>query len=284
MDAKFEIQRVRIEGADKVEVSAAEIDSLGSDIWCELPAGYREYMQTLGDGLLDGVTRIYAPWRIRSETLATRNRLANYWFWEAGELPQDRALESFSIASSIDGDEALIHPSRPNSIFLLPIEEETSVLIEGGIPELIEYFRASVNMEGFPPNVFEPQDSRTWDERQSREQSPIDSELTTLINDFRTWVKKYGMAERALRGARKLIEPNPSAFEIESRFGIPVPRPFPVELTLESVSKVMLEIDLEISGSEFVAEIKATENETGERRRVFYTYFEHGEGFRGGQQ
>src|SRR5688572_1289215 len=121
------IDDIKIVGKPLVRSTNADVDRFESEYWLTLPKGYREYITRLGEGILGGSwVRIYPRSRIVRELDEWRDRVRQFWFWDAGRklLPKSRALECVVIGDTMGGDELVFHPSRPNRLFVLPRESE----------------------------------------------------------------------------------------------------------------------------------------------------------------
>ena len=137
-----------------------ELDELEARLSAPLPAGYREYMLALGEGILGGTyIRVYPPWRIQNELQSWRDRIRDYWFWEG--LPRDRAVESVVIGDTVDGDELIFHPADPDEIWILPRHSNDASRIGRGLWQALEWLCSSGELiEPFAERRFEPFDSR----------------------------------------------------------------------------------------------------------------------------
>ncbi|MFN8444315.1 MAG: hypothetical protein U0175_26265 [Caldilineaceae bacterium] len=142
----------------------AEIDSVENHYWFTFPRGYREYITTFGEGILDSYIRIYPPWRIARELGDWRRRIFYYWFWDQGReiLPKERALECVILGDTLDGDEIVFHPARPGQLFLLPHGNEQIYAIGKDIFDALEWLCTSGEItEPLKERDFEPFDSRS---------------------------------------------------------------------------------------------------------------------------
>ena len=123
----MKIDDVEMIGGPLVLATQAEVDALEAKLWIRFPEGYREYITRLGEGVLGGtMVRIYPPWRIEKELSRWRARIKKYWFWDEGKelLPRERALECVVLGDTVNGDELIFHPGRPDRLFVLPHESE----------------------------------------------------------------------------------------------------------------------------------------------------------------
>ena len=123
-----EISDIKVEAATGSLVLAQprDVDELEARLWITFPAGYREYVTQLGEGVLGGTfVRVFPPWRVDKELAEWRHRINEFWFWDEGKdvLPKARALECAIIGDTLQGDDLLFHPRHTDRLFVLPREE-----------------------------------------------------------------------------------------------------------------------------------------------------------------
>jgi hypothetical protein len=134
----LDLAKLRVKG-ERQPVPEAALERLKAETATSLPDGYREMMQTLGPGTLGTKVRVQGPETILRNAKAWRERVAQYWFWGAGPLlSQDAAQGAFVVADTIDGDELVFLPADPNTLLLLPREDEEVMLVSktGLLPAL----------------------------------------------------------------------------------------------------------------------------------------------------
>src|SRR5947209_4595049 len=89
----MKIEDVTVVGGPPVLASSADVDALEARLWVTFPAGYRQYVTRLGEGVLGGsFVRIYPPWRVEKELAEWRRRINKHWFWDEPPqlLPKER--------------------------------------------------------------------------------------------------------------------------------------------------------------------------------------------------
>jgi hypothetical protein len=121
--------------------SPDDVDRLESHFKTTFPVGYREYVTQLGEGVLNDFVRVYMPQRI-IETLdrETRPRWAEYFLWdEDPELTKEEVLQSIAFADSVEGDELIFLPDRPEDIYLLARHSWGLPRIGDGLLEAIDW-------------------------------------------------------------------------------------------------------------------------------------------------
>lgn len=152
---------IRTVGKPVALATPAELEDARRVLGCGLPAGYLEFMLSLGEGILgDSYVRVYPPWRLLGELDEWRARIAEYWFWDG--MQQARALECVRLGDTLDGDELVFHPSEPDEIWVLPHDSESALRIGAGLWEALEWLCSSgILTEAFAERSFEPFDSRT---------------------------------------------------------------------------------------------------------------------------
>lgn len=117
-------------------VADSEVKAAEAKLNTTFPAGYTEYVTTLGRGTYSGYVRVYLPDQILSEHSKVQARWKEHYFWDQGDTDMDRqrVLESMILGDTTAGDELIFHPQRPNAIYVLPHEEE-------------EVYQAGANLE-----------------------------------------------------------------------------------------------------------------------------------------
>lgn len=206
----MKIEDVQVIGMPLVLATEADVDALASRLWITFPAGYREYVTRLGEGVLGGsFVRIYPPWRIEKELPEWRRRINKHWFWDQGRelLPKERALECLIIGDTMNGDEVVFHPSRPNRLFVLPGESED--IFDAGVDLLtaIEWICTSGELiEPFDEREFEPFDSRVDNNVHKTDPATADPEgesLNDLVEIAERWVKRHGVRKASRKEMRQ---------------------------------------------------------------------------------
>ena len=159
---------VTVVGGPLILSPPAEVDAAEAQLGIRFPAGYREYVTRLGEGVLGGFyIRIYPPRRIltgSNNLTEWRQRIDEYWFWDDGRdvLTKAQALQSVIIGDTLDGDELIVHPSNPERVYVLPRHSEDIHIAGDGLPAAIEWLCGSGTLtEAFPERNFEPFDSRS---------------------------------------------------------------------------------------------------------------------------
>jgi hypothetical protein len=161
-------ENITVIGSPLVLSTPAEVDAAESHLGIRFPTGYREYVTKFGEGVLGGsYIRIYPPHRILGGTsnnlLQWRQRISAYWFWDLGRdvLTKEEALQSVIIGDTLDGDELIVHPSKPERVFVLPRNRHKIYVAGDGLPEAIEWLCSSGTLtEAFDERNFEPFDTR----------------------------------------------------------------------------------------------------------------------------
>ena len=122
-------------------VSPAEVDHLEAQLGTTLPKGYRSYITTLGAGVLNDTIRVYRPTFIGQQYRDFQARWAEYWLWDESEsvLPKARALECIIVADTLNGDEFILHPTQPDTVYLLPANQSTIYRFIEGLDEALTW-------------------------------------------------------------------------------------------------------------------------------------------------
>jgi hypothetical protein len=199
---------VRVLKKPLVLAKPAQVDALEAKLWVAFPAGYREYVTTLGEGTLGGAfVRVYPPWRIEAELAEWRQRVAKYWFWDKGKklLPKERGVECVVVADTANGDELVFHPARPG-LFLLPRDEEKVYALGPDLLAAVEWMCSSGKLTPpFPERDFEPFDSRKQPKAaDTRPADPPGESLDEVVATAGSWAKRRAAKKRALADAKKV--------------------------------------------------------------------------------
>ncbi|HLM01711.1 MAG TPA: SMI1/KNR4 family protein [Pyrinomonadaceae bacterium] len=118
-----------------------EVDNVEADLNVSFPAGYKEYVTTLGLGEYCNYIRIDMPRAILSGCKEHQQTLDDYWFWEMGEdlLSKEKAIESIKIGDTVDGDVIIFHPSNSEELFVLPRHDDMLHKIGSNLYEAIDW-------------------------------------------------------------------------------------------------------------------------------------------------
>jgi hypothetical protein len=203
------IRDIRILKKPLILADPAAVDAIETKLWIGFPAGYRDYVTKLGEGVLGGsFVRIYPPWRIEKELDEWRRRISKYWFWEtSGEvLPKERALECVIIGDSVNGDELIFHPARPKQLFVLPRDGEKTLIAGSSLLEAVEWMCSSGELtEPFAEREFEPFDSRNEvrDEDGEEVTDPDGETLDEIVLLAMAWAKRRNARKSAQKDLRE---------------------------------------------------------------------------------
>jgi hypothetical protein len=127
----------RVRPATSDEVTGAE-SALGVD----MPSGYAAFVQRLGEGALGHFVRVYVPAQLPRLTLDWRERVREYWFWdtqEAGVTPESLQERGVVVADSFDGDELCFDPAAPETLFVLPRDDEVAHRVGPGFLAAVDW-------------------------------------------------------------------------------------------------------------------------------------------------
>jgi hypothetical protein len=208
----MDLKTIRVVGGPLVRATAAQVADAESRLWVTFPAGYREYVTTLGEGVLGGAfVRVYPPWRVLRELAGWRERIRQYWFWDKGRkvLPKERALESVVVADTVNGDELVFHPGRPDRLFVLPRHRETVYEAGADLLAAVEWMCGSGKLtKRFAEREFEPFDTRkekapagTSPETGAGPEDVLDATVTAL----QKWAERHGLVDVAQRSLKEWL-------------------------------------------------------------------------------
>lgn len=123
---------------------------LEADLGVIFPEGYERYIVGLGEAIYAGFVRIYPPARVRRELEEWRERVAQYFFWDASAelLHRSSVVESIVIGDTLDGDEIIFHPADSGVFYVLTRHQGVIHRITGHLDALLDWMcRSGVLME-----------------------------------------------------------------------------------------------------------------------------------------
>jgi hypothetical protein len=132
----------RMHPADREDVATAE-----SELGVRLPSGYAAYVQQLGEGALGHLIRVYPPQQVRTKTLEWRERVQQFWFWDtsdAGAAVEALQQRGVLLADTFDGDELCFDPADPETLYVLPRDEEIAHCMESGFLAALDWMLSGV--------------------------------------------------------------------------------------------------------------------------------------------
>ena len=161
----MDLSSVKIVGGPLYVATMTEVDWLEHEFEASFPMGYREYVTTLGEGVLGGCfVRIYPPWRIQKEIGLWRDRITEYWFWgdDEAKLTQQQAIASIVIGDTLNGDELVYCPTKIDKLYILPRHDEFVFELNGSLYDAVEWMCSSGKLtRRFKKREFEPFTTRT---------------------------------------------------------------------------------------------------------------------------
>ena len=123
--------------------SDGEVDAVEAALGVRLPGGYREFVTTLGAGVMGGILRVFAPDPLEGRQELYREVTEDAWFFEPDEtLTMEDALESIAIADSLDGDWVIFHPGT-GRLHVLPRHDERTYSVGSDLWEVVAWFQES---------------------------------------------------------------------------------------------------------------------------------------------
>jgi hypothetical protein len=131
------VNPTQLQPAASERVSAAE-----SELRVRMPSGYAAYVRQLGAGALGHFVRVFPPQQVPSRTLEWRERVQRYWFWDtvdAGVEAEALQQRGVVLADSFDGDELCFDPGDPETLFVLPRDEDVAHRLGPGFFAAVEW-------------------------------------------------------------------------------------------------------------------------------------------------
>jgi hypothetical protein len=181
-----------------VLAAPAEVDALVTDLGWELPAGYREYVTTLGRGELCDFLHVRMPEEVREPG----SRLAEYLsgFWQPGLLTRQDWDEAIVFATS--AERPLYIACRRLAGQLIEMYDDWVQAVPGGFFGLVERIAAQMRHD-FP--FFDP-----WSEHRKVRGFDV---LPVLRRDgfHKTLVRRWGR-EGVRRSRTAADETHPNLF------------------------------------------------------------------------
>jgi len=207
----MDLKTIRVVGGPLVRATAADVADAESQLWITFPKGYREYVTTLGEGVLGGsFVRVYPPRRILHELAGWRDRVRKHWFWDKGRklLPKERALEAVILGDTAGGDELVFHPGKPDRLFVLPREAEKVFEAGSDLLAAVEWMCDSGKLtKRFTERNFEPFDSRRGKTagRQVAAEAGSTDTLDTTVADLQKWAERRGLVRAAQKDFKEWL-------------------------------------------------------------------------------
>jgi len=131
--------------------NVTEVEAAETKVGHRFPGGYRAYIMTVGRGEYNGFLTLFPPAQLLSETRANREAAARYpdayddvVHHELGEGWHKRAVW---IGETRGGDECLFLSDAPDTVYLLPDEEDgggVMVLGRQGLEDSLDFSAAYV--------------------------------------------------------------------------------------------------------------------------------------------
>lgn len=205
----MEIQLIKVQGKKLFRSTDADVSKLEALLWITLPAEYRQYVTQLGEGVLGGsLIRIYPPKKILAELEGWRARIRKYWFWEKSQklLPKQRALEAVILGDTLQGDELIFHPMKPDRFFVLPRGGEKAFELQGSFLDALEWMCSSGKLtKPFKERNFEPFDGKKSNASIGIEEQEMDQTLETTVSTLQKWTDKKKLVKIAERQCKEWI-------------------------------------------------------------------------------
>ena len=154
----------------------AQVAKAEATVGGRFPPGYTEYVTQLGLGDFSTYVRVYMPDRVERDLAEWRERVQEYYFWDAGAdvLTKERVLKAVVFADTFDGDELIFEPGGTGGIYVLPRHDEYVYYVGDTLDEAIEWLCGSGKLTG----AIEFRYFQSWADRAAIRCSGEDTELT----------------------------------------------------------------------------------------------------------
>lgn len=166
----------RIAKATADDIAAAE-----SALGVTLPRGYARFVRRVGGGSLGHFVGVLSPDQLLKSTEDWRSRIQEYWFWDTRESGADReSLQQRGVvlASSFDGDELCFDPADPETLYVLPRNDDVAHRVGPGFLAALEWMLSGQLNPWVEGWTFEANSHRT-------EEHPAFPDGTTLADAIR---------------------------------------------------------------------------------------------------
>lgn len=171
---------------DKLSTSSAdEVDAAEAQLATSLPAGYPEYVTTLGKGEYCGYINVFSPTIIVNNQLGKKPPLEEFChLWDGAEfgITPERLAKAILIATSIDGDWVVFEAGVPDAVYVLPESEE--VIYKAG-PTLMDALTWLYEPQGRPR-------FRYFDSGIDQKPEALPTNLRLSLDKFRDWLVALG--------------------------------------------------------------------------------------------
>lgn len=126
------------------QVEPSEVEALDELLGGRTPAGYREYVTELGEGVCSGYVRVYPPARVLAEYETVQDRVQECFFWDDGSAvaSRDDLATAVVVADTLCGDEVFVHPDT-DRLLVLPREETRIYAFSNDLREVLAWLLTS---------------------------------------------------------------------------------------------------------------------------------------------
>ena len=133
-------------------------DNVAARLGLTFPDGYAEYVTELGEGLLSGYLRIWSPRKVEAELAGASSASSPKISSGIRTVPSLRAAgETVMLGDTMDGDDLVFHPERPDDLFVLPRHDDQVYRVGPGLDAAIDWLCDSgVLTRPMPFRYFEP--------------------------------------------------------------------------------------------------------------------------------
>lgn len=140
------------------------IGELEARLRVSLPPDHREFLQTFGQGVVFNHFRVFGVEMITQSLAAFRERWQESFLWHGADsaLTAEELASAVIIGDTFNGDELVLCPKHPGTIFYLPQDDDTIRSLGGSLETALRTLVAQLEAE----IAHYPEDEREeWDLR-----------------------------------------------------------------------------------------------------------------------
>ncbi len=142
----------------------ADIAAFETRMKVALPPDHREFLKTLGEGVLFNHFRVFGLAKMAAEAAEFQTRWKEYFHWDGPDsaLNEHEVGDCVIIGDSFNADEFVLSPDHPGQIFYLPADDD-NILKLG--PSLEQAFARRIDELLVEIETYPDDEKEEWDLR-----------------------------------------------------------------------------------------------------------------------